>query len=32
MAGIGKSALIKNTLHYLHERKVIDGGIFYFDA
>ncbi len=32
IAGVGKSALVKNTIHHIHERRIILGGYFYFDA
>jgi len=32
IAGVGKSALVKNTIHHIYERRIILGGYFYFDA
>ena len=32
LPGIGKSSLIKNTMHYINERRLIKGGIIYINA
>ena len=32
LPGIGKSSLIKNTMHYISERNLIKGGIIYINA
>ena len=29
MHGVGKSSVARNTLHYIHERKYISGGIIW---
>lgn len=32
MAGVGKTALVKNTIHHIHQRRILQGGYIYFDA
>ena len=31
-AGVGKTALVRNAIYYIHERGLVKGGIIYVNA